>query len=73
MQYINCINQFTWLEFLSGSADLKEINKSDLSEDDKKKKRKELHKAVGKIINMEVLTKEQRKAKAKAKKGINKK
>jgi len=48
--------------------DLKQVKKSDLSEEDKKMKRKELHKAVGKKINQEVLTKEQRKAKAKAKK-----
>ncbi len=54
--------------YLQRFVDIKKINKSDLSDEEKKAQKKAINRKVGKTINKEVLTKEQRIAKKNANK-----
>ncbi len=52
--------------YLDKQVKMKEIRQSDLGDDEKAEKRKELNKETARIINQEILTKEQRQAKREA-------
>jgi len=54
--------------YLQRFVDIKKINKSDLSDEEKKAQKKAIYRKVGKTINKEVLTKEQIIAKKNARK-----
>ena len=53
--------------YLQKLVEIRKINKSDLSDEEKKSQRKAINQKTGKTINMDVLTKEQRQARKNAK------